>query len=173
MQKTISELREVVKFVRSEKEMLQAQLDSVRRTADRERAAAALAKRSLDEARAELRIVQEASQSGDASSTRDIDGLREKLQAAEEQTRLLGESNAHLREELKKLEAKFSSINEELEKARTAAQPSEKRQQELEGEKVGFVAEKESLLREINDWKGRVQSLVTKFNQVSFHWFVK
>lgn len=165
-QKTISELREVVKFVRSEKDMVQAQLDSARRTAERERAAAALAKRSLDEARAELKILQENTQGG--GSIADVDELKEKLRNAEEQSRLLGESNSHLRQEMTKLEAKFSTTIEELEKTKKAAQPTEKRQQELETDKAGLLSEKESLLREINDWKGRVQSLVTKFNQVIF-----
>lgn len=166
LQRTISELREVVKFVRSEKEMVQAQLDSARRTAERERAASALAKRSLDEARAELKIVQESSQGDGSGIAIDVDGLKEKLQSAEEQSRLLGDSNAHLRQEMKKLETKFATTQEELDNAKKAALPTEKRQQELEADKAGLLAEKESLLREINDWKGRVQSLVTKFNQV-------
>jgi nucleoprotein TPR len=165
MQKTMTELREVVKFVRSEKEMIQAQLDTARRSADRERATAAIAKLSLDEVRAELRTVQENSDSNGAA---DISVLKAKLKSAEEQCRLLGESNSHLREEMKTLETKLSSMKEELENSQKAAQPTEKRQQELEGEKAGLLAEKESLIREINDWKGRVQSLVTKFNQVSF-----
>lgn len=165
MQKTITELREVVKYVRSEKEVIQAQLDSARRSADRERATAAIAKRSLDEVRSELRSAQEDSNS---SGGADVDSLKAKLKGAEEQCRLLGESNSHLREEVKTLETKLSMAKKELESAQKAAQPAEKRQHELEGEKAGLLAEKESLIREIDDWKGRVQSLVTKFNQVCF-----
>jgi nucleoprotein TPR len=59
LHKTISELREVVRFVRADKEMIQNQLDSARRAAERERASAAIAKRSLEEARAELKVLQE------------------------------------------------------------------------------------------------------------------
>ena len=166
MQKTVSELREVIKFVRSEKDMVQAQLDTARRAMERQRAAAAVAKRSLDEARAELKVLQENSQAERASEGGDMGALKEKLRAAEEQSRLLGDSNFHLRGELEKLEAKTSRLTEELDSAKESAQPSEKRSQELEAEKAGLIAEKESLLREINDWKGRVQSLVSKFNQV-------
>ena len=168
LQKTVSELREVVKFVRSEKDMIQAHLDSARRAAERERAVAAVAKRSLDEARAELKVIQESSKDADASGGADLDGLREKLRTAEDQSRLLGDSNAHMREELEKLKNSSSNLTEELDSAKKAAQPSEKRQQALETENVGLVAEKESLLREIEDWKGRVHSLVSKFNQVCF-----
>eukprot|EP00980_Cylindrotheca_fusiformis_P003330 scaffold746_cov123-Cylindrotheca_fusiformis.AAC.18 len=163
MQKTIAELREVVKFVRSEKEMIQAQLDSARRAADRERATAAIAKRSLDEVRAELQSAQEKS---DSSGSVDIDRAHAKLRSAEERCRLLGESNSHLREEVKSLETKLSKMKEELENLQKSSEPTEKRQQELEAEKAGLLAEKESLEREINDWKGRVHSLLTKFNQV-------
>lgn len=164
--KTEIELREVIKFVRSEKEMVQTQLDSARRAAERERAAAAIAKRSLDEARAELKVLQESTQGSIAGAASDIEGMKEKLIAAEQQTKLLGESNSHLRAEVKKLEASLSNAQTDLTSAKSASAPSEKRQKELEAENAGHVAEKESLLREINDWKGRVQSLVSKFNQV-------
>jgi nucleoprotein TPR len=166
LQKTVSELREVVRFLRLEKDMIQAQLDTARRSAERERAVAAVAKRSLDEARVELKVMEESSKGVDAGDGADMDALKEKLRAAEGQSRLLGDSNAHLREEFEKLKNNTSSLEEELDTTKKAAQPSEKRQQELETEKAGLIAEKESLLREIDDWKGRVQSLVSKFNQV-------
>ena len=172
MQKTVSELREVVKFVRSEKEMIQAQLDTERRAAERERAASAVAKRSLDEARAELKVLQENSQRSVVGDT-NVEELQLKLQEAQEQTRLLGDSNSHLREELGKVKKSTSDLNAQLELAKKNAEPAEKRQHELEAEKAGLVAEKESLLREVSDWKGRVQSLVSKFNQVSFLIFSK
>jgi nucleoprotein TPR len=164
LQKTISELREVVKFVRADKEMVQSQLDSARRAAERERAAAAVAKRSLEEARAELKVFQESAGSADSGSA--LDGLKEKLKNAEQQARLLSESNSHLREEVKKLETNLAAVKKELESSNSASIPSEKRLQNMETEKAGLIAEKESLLREIEDWKGRVQSLVSKFNQV-------
>lgn len=165
LQKTISELREVVKFVRADKEMVQAQLDAARRAAERERAASAVAKRSLEEARAELKVFQDCIGS-EYSAGSDIDVLKDKLKSAEQQAKLLGESNSHLREEMQKLVASLAAAKKELETSKFYSIPSEKRIKEMETEKAGLLAEKESLLREVDDWKGRVQSLVSKFNQV-------
>jgi len=162
LQTTNSELREVVKFLRAEKDMVQNQLDSARRAVERERAAAAVAKRSLEEARAELHVVQESG----GRSENDSDDLKQSLKNAEHQLKILGESNAHLREEVTKLESKLSSVASELDASKAASVPSEQRLKDLETEKAGYLAEKSSLLREIDDWKGRVKSLVSKFNQV-------
>ena len=168
MRKTISELRELVKFLRSDKEMVQAQLDSARRATDRERAEGAVVKRSLDEARAELKVSQESTRAAEEGSPSDqVTSLKDSVRAAEEQSRLLGDSNTLLREEVEKLQTSLTELKKELEAGKEASQPLEKRQKELESEKAALVAEKASLLRELDDWKTRVQSLVSKFNQVS------
>ena len=165
LNKTISELREVVRFLRSEKEMNQAQLDAAKRTAERERAAANIAKRSLDEARAELEIAGKAgTAAGDESNSKE---LAEKLQSAEDQLQLLRDSNHLLREENEKLHKSITALQNEVDASKKSSQPGEKRVRELEVEKASLEAEKASLTREIESWKGRVQSLVTKFNQVS------
>lgn len=164
LRKTIVELREVVKFVRADKDLVQAQLDAARRVAERERAVASVAKRSLEEARAELKLLQDKVDGSPAGG--ETEGPQEKLKAAQQQTKLLGESNAHLREEMRKLESSVSALKAELESAKSASIPSDKQLKVLETEKAGLLAEKESLQREINDWKGRVQSLVSRFNQV-------
>lgn len=168
--KTITDLREVVKYVRSENEMIQTQLDEARRAAERERAATAIAKRSLDEAREELRVLQEQSKGG-TTAEGGADAMNKKLVNAQEQVQLLKDSNSHLREEVARLEKKSLDLEQEVGALKKSAQPSEKRQQETEAENAALRAEKDSLLREANDWKGRVQSLVSKFNQVRFHDF--
>jgi nucleoprotein TPR len=169
MRKTVTELREIVKFLRSDKEMIQAQLDSAVRAAERERAAAAVVKRSLDAARAELKVLEDSSAASAQSSSTggELSAMKEKLATSEEKSRLLGESNTHLREEIDRLNTSVSGMQGELEAAKNSAQPYEKQKQALELEKAALLSEKESLLREIDAWKGRVQSLVSKFNQVS------
>jgi len=92
--------------------------------------------------------------------------MADKLKATEEQSRLLGDSNAHLQQQVQELQSNLTSARNELESSKSALQPAVNAQRELEGDKAALLAEKESLLREINDWKGRVQSLVSRFNQV-------
>lgn len=168
LNKTITELREVVRFLRSEKEMIQAQVDAAKRAAERERAAATVIKRSLDEARAELQVLTSVSNTS-AEST-DVKELTEKFQSAEDQLNLLRDSNQLLREEAEKLQKSLVSVQSELDASKQSAQPAEKRLREVEVEKASLEAEKASLKREIESWKKRVQTLVTNFNQVRAPW---
>ncbi len=168
LQKSASELRELIRFLRSEKEMLQVQLDTARRSADRERAAAVVARRSLDEARNELSVLQsnEAESTARPSNAHPSDQV-ERLRAIEDQVQLLNDSNKLLREQSDKLEKLLAASELELSKAKKSLEPYEQKQHILEVEKAGLEAEKASLLRENEAWKGRLQSLVSKFNQVS------
>eukprot|EP00957_Ditylum_brightwellii_P200309 15271190-Ditylum_brightwellii.AAC.1 len=78
---------------------------------------------------------------------------------------LLRESNILLREEFERKSSKLTSVEKELVEAKKAVIPVEAKSRELEVDKAALEAEKASLVREVNAWKNRVQSLVTKFNQ--------
>jgi nucleoprotein TPR len=162
LRRTISELRELVKFVRSEKDAIQAQLDAARRATERERTKASIAQRSLEESRAELKVVQESS----SAKAADANLLSERLKASEEQCRLLGDSNKHLQSQVLELQKKLANATENLEKSMKALKPAEKLQEELQADKAALLSEQESLKKEIEDWKKRVNSLVSKFNQI-------
>lgn len=165
LQKVVSELREVVRYMRSEHTMIQAQLDAARRTADRERAASVVVKRSLDDARAEIKVLQEKDTVGLDGGTGDDQA--EKLKNAEMQSTLLRESNQLLRAETVKLEASLKTSQFELDETKAKLEPLEKNQRDLEVEKLALEAEKNSLKRDLETWKGRLQSMVSKFNTVS------
>jgi len=171
LRKTISDLREMVRFLRSEREMYEAQLESARRTSERERAAAAVTKRSLDEARAELQVVQ--TRAGDngtdkentrSASEREADA--NKIRKAEEQLVLLRESNKLLREEAEKTAKSLQEAQKELDAKKKSAAPTEAKCRQLQVNKSALEAEKASLAREVDAWKARVQSLVSKFNTI-------
>ncbi|KAG7373149.1 TPR/MLP1/MLP2-like protein [Nitzschia inconspicua] len=162
LRRTVSELRELVKFVRSEKDAIQDQLDAARRANDRERSKAAVILRNLEEARAELQVAREASN----EKTADANALSEKVKSNEEQCRLLNDSNAHLQQQVLGLQKKLSKVTDDLEKAQKALEPAQDLQKELQSDKAALLSEKESLIKEIEDWKNRVQSLVSRFNQI-------
>ena len=164
LRKTISELREVVRYMRAEHEMIQAQLDAARRTTDRERAATAVVKRSLDEARVEMKLLQE----NVVLAHQDLVGTDQdkKLKNADNQLTLLRESNQLLRDETAKLESSLKLSQSELNDIKRRLVPAEKYQQDLEVQKSVLEAEKSSLQRELETWKGRLQSMVSKFNTV-------
>jgi nucleoprotein TPR len=164
LRKEVSDLREVVKFMRSEREMNEAKIDAARRTAEREKAVSAVTIRSLDEARAEIKLLQEQISSATAApAVCDEEGS---LKKDEEQLALLQESNRLLRSEGKKLQESLESALVQLDEQRQLVAPLKQKHNELSVEKVALVAEKCSLQRELESWKQRVQSLVSKFNQI-------
>ena len=170
LRKTVSDLREMVRFLRSEREMYDAQLESARRTSERERAAAAVTKRSLDEARAELQVLHtRAGDATDKENTRSA-GEREadatKIRKADEQLVLLRESNKLLREVAEKTAKSLQEAQKELSAKKKSAAPTEAKCRQLQVDKSALEAEKASLAREVDAWKGRVQSLVSKFNTI-------
>jgi len=163
---TVSELRELVKFVRAEKDAMQGQLDSVKRTTERERTKASVARRTAEETQAELDALQESVKNTNDGVSEGGTSVADKLKMSEEQSRLLSDSNAHLQQQVQALQSNLANTRQEVEEAKKALQPAADTQKQLESDKAVLLAEKESLFREINDWKGRVQSLVSKFNQV-------
>jgi len=166
LRNTISELREIVKFVRTEKDAIQSQFDASCRSVERERTKLSSVRRAAEEAQAELKILQESSKKTADGISDSGTSIAEKLKATEEQSRLLGDSNAHLQQQVLESQSSLNSIRKELQVSNNALQPAMNGKKELESDKAALFAEKESLLREIEDWKGRVQSLVTRFNQV-------
>ena len=167
LRKQVKELREVVNYMRSEREVIDTQLQSARVTAERERASGEIVKKSLTEARNELEILQQK-----VSMSKDLGGspsnVISKLKLAEEQLTLLRESNKLLREDSEKLEKRVLTLQSEVDSAKDAMKPSDEKCRQLEVEKVALQAEKDSLVREVDLWKQRVTSLVSKFNQVCF-----
>ena len=164
LRKTISESREVIRYMRAEHEMIQAQVDSARRTADRERAATAVVMRSLDEARVEMKLLQE----NEALVHQGLIGSDQaiKLKNADIQITLLRESNQLLRDETAKFETSLERSQSELSDIKSRLVPTETYQHDLEVQRSVLEAEKSSLQRELETWKGRLQSMVSKFNTV-------
>ena len=163
-QQLLSELREVVRFMRSENELLQMQLDTAKRTTDREKAALVVARRSLEEARTELQhYVAKEKESEDSKMESNTAAT---TRQNEEQLVLLRDSNNLLRTEVEQLKSNLKSTHEELVTFRKAAQPIEAIQREMDMKVTALTAEKSSLERELESWKGRMTSLVSNFNQI-------
>ena len=168
--KQLTDLREVINYMRSEHEICETQLQSARLSVERERASGEITKKSLEEARNELEILQEKvnthADDTNIESNKSFIDTTSKLKQAEDQLILLRESNKLLRDESQKLEEKVSLLGKELDETKNAARPSDEKCRELEVDKAALEAEKGSLMREVDMWKERVTSLVSKFHQV-------
>jgi len=164
IQKSVLELREIIRFMRSEREINLAHLDASRRTAEREKAASAVIKRSLDEARTELRVLEESKLTKERSHSSTKMG--DKLQAAEEQLILLRESNKLLRGEGMSFQQSIGKLKIALSEQKDSLKTITKSEKDLIVERAALESERKSLHRELEDWKDRVQSLISKFNGV-------
>jgi nucleoprotein TPR len=163
-QKIITELREVIRFLRSENEMTQIQLDTATRSAEREKASAAVFRRSLEDARSKLQ--EQANDTATAEISTASAENADKLRMNEEQVVLLRDSNKLLREEIFTLKKALNSTEGELVTVKKGAEPAEAVQRELSMKIASLEAEKTSLESELESWKGRMTSLVSNFNQV-------
>jgi nucleoprotein TPR len=163
--KLLTELREVVRFLRSENELLQTQLETARRSTEREKSAATVLRRSLDDDRSKLQELVE-QQKATLEGVETISGIEDKLRASEGQLVLFSDSNKLLREEVGHLKSTLNSTQEELFALKKAAVPAEDIQLELGLKVASLEAEKASLENELESWKGRMTSLVSSFNQI-------
>jgi nucleoprotein TPR len=170
LRKSVSELREVVQFMRSEREMFEAQTETARRTAERERASSTILKRNLEEARTELNLLQVSISKNDTGAN--TVAVEKELKVMEDQLRLLRESNQLLREDSEKVSSKLVEAHSEAEKTKKSLEPVQTRCRILEVDKAALETEKSSLTRELDAWKARVQSLVSRFHQVGYGIFV-
>ena len=169
LEKQLSDLRELLRFKQSECGMLEADLASAKRASERERTAAELTNRSLEEAMSELKALREQDKDnigGISASEKAMSDLREKLKSAEEQLVLLRESNTMLREESHKVTKKLFELQSQFDTLKSSTAPQTKMINNMEVERASLEAEKESLSREVEAWKNRVHNLVSKFNQI-------
>ncbi|KAL7561603.1 hypothetical protein ACA910_004191 [Epithemia clementina (nom. ined.)] len=164
-QLVIQEMRETVKFLRSENQLIQTQLDTALRSMEREKAAGSVLKNSLDDARSELASLRDQSELGKASAA-ELTQMKGKLRASDEQVALLGDSNRLLREECERARNNLNALQDEMVALRKQLEPADNLKQELEAKIAALTAEKESLRRELDAWKSRVENMVKEFNQV-------
>ncbi len=161
-QKEISELRELVRFLRSENELIQSELDNTKRSIDRERSASNVVKRNLDQARAELNVLFSESRDKDDQGNEAV----QKLHDVEAQVMVLTDSNKVLRTEKESLQKENLELQKEIELVKESCKPNEAVICELRAQVAALDAERDGLKRDLGAWKERVQNLVSKFNQI-------
>ena len=131
---------------------------SAKRALERERTTVELAKRCLEEARSELKILGESGKGGNGgtrTTKNAIDDLRTKLKGAEEQLVLIRESNTMLWEESQKARKKLSEVQSQSQfnVLKTSTSPQMEKMKSVEVKRASLEAEKDSLLRDVESWK--------------------
>ena len=155
-----TELREVVRYMKREKDLLEAKLAVAEGEAARLGTSLAATQRALDEARAELKreLDKRVSVRGEEEFTR--------LMTEVTQLNLVRESNAHLRHENEELAKRLASTGAELKKVKDASAPLEETARKLRAEKEALEQANAQLVTDTNYWKDRLHQLVSRYNDV-------
>lgn len=157
---SLAEMREVVRYMKREREILEAKLSVLETENARHAGTIAALQRSLDEARAELRKSLENKGSG-----RSEDEFN-RLMAEVTQLNIVRESNAHLRGENEELSKRNNSLSRELKISQEALSPLKDELRRLESMQVSLMAERDSIANDATYWKDRLHQLVSRYNDV-------
>ncbi|GAA6015704.1 hypothetical protein JCM11491_002452 [Sporobolomyces phaffii] len=158
---SVEQLREVIRYLRREKEIIDLQFDYSKQEAARLRQQLDFTERSLTEARQAL--TEERQKAGDsvASSAQHAD-LLESIHTA----KLLRESNQTLRDENEANVRKVASLDTQLRQAHAEIEPLKEQVRVLQAE-VESKQNNMRLLEEDNErWKTRNQTILAKYERI-------
>ena len=161
LRKSASEMREVLRFMKREKEMLQARLNIAESENNRYVNQLQSLSKSLDEARTELKKELESRQLS-VSNQQEYQKLLQEVN----QLNLLRESNQHLRGENEELSKKLTVVTASLDEERKKFSPLEDTIRKLQGEKDGLEMVNDQLSNDVGYWKNRLHTLVSRYNDV-------
>ena len=158
--KMLAELREVLRYVKREKETVDCKLEVAEQERSRATQQLSQTRVQLEAARAELKDATE----GRAGVAPDSE--HQQLLAQVQQLNTYRESNAKLRHDKLEAEAKVKDIETRLGEAKGALEPSLRKERELVAEKGALKAEVASLLQENSEQCKRMDALFQKHPQI-------
>jgi nucleoprotein TPR len=158
--KMLAELREVLRYVKREKETVDCKLEVAEQERSRATQQLSQTHAQLEAARAELKDATE----GRAGVAPDSE--HQQLLAQVQQLNTYRESNAKLRHDKLEAEAKVKDIETRLGEAKGALEPSLRKERELVAEKGALKAEVASLLQENSEQCKRMDALFQKHPQI-------
>eukprot|EP01041_Mallomonas_annulata_P007955 gene7955-16288_t len=160
LRKTSVELREVVRFMKRERDTLEAKLNIAQNENTRHINAISTYQRSIDDLKAELKHEMEKH-----VSTRDENEFA-RIMSEVTQLNIVRESNAHLRAENENLARQVHQLTESLHKTTEENIPLQDTIRQLETIKTVLEAERDSMKKDAIYWKDRLHQLVSRYNDV-------
>ena len=155
-----SELREVVRYMKREQDVLEAKLSLNESEGARLKASLSSVQRALDETKAELRRELEK-----RLSSRDEEELV-RLRKEIEQLNVIRESNVHLRGENEVAARKLASLQSELDSLKANEAPLQDQLRLMTADIRAFEKERDALKADAAYWKDRLHQLVSRYNEV-------
>jgi len=161
LDKSMEDLREVVRYLRQEKEIVDVQYELALQETKRLKQQLDYTRNQLDETRVQLSSEQQ-KQSDQLRGMTEHKEIMEKIS----ELNLLRESNSALRFEGEKKGKKVVELSTKIEELEAKIQPLEQTVRELEAEKEVKDAQM-ALLNEDNErWKARTQQILQKYDRV-------
>ncbi len=162
--KAIQDLREIVRFLRGEKERAEATVERQAAEVARLKHEAERAQRAVTDLQAQ---VATATKTPVASATApQSDAVHQSLVSHVQQLNVLHESNALLRDESQRLQSRVQALERDLVVVRNENAPLHKSIRDLHAERDVWHTERESLLADNRRWKERTEHVLTKYNQI-------
>ena len=162
LRQAAAELRDVVKYMKRERDMLEAKLSLTETEKNRYIAELTSTQKALDEARAELKRAMESRSHTTARSEDEFAKLMQEIT----QLNVVRESNAHLRSENVQLKNAKDELQRNLNAARDELSPLNEKIIRLEANLQSMEVEKAALLADGSYWKDRLHQLVSRYNDV-------
>lgn len=159
--RSVEDLRELVKYLRREKEIVDVQYDLSQQEAKRVKQQLDYAKSQLDEAK--LQLQQERARSTDqARSSMSHKDLMEKLN----ELNLFRESSITLRNEARQAQSQLAEKAQRVEELLGKIQPLEARIGELENLRETQDGEMRLLQEDRDRWQKRTQDIISKYDRI-------
>jgi nucleoprotein TPR len=166
-QQTVTELREVIKYMKREKDMLEAKYTVCEMEKARYLNDTMSLNKALDEIKVELHreLCSKGKNAQGGSSLRSEEEIQALLQDVN-QLNLLRESNIHLRNENQEKSQLILNLNDKVSKLQQDLSPLSEKILLLESNLHILTTEKQSLLVDCNYWKDRLHQLISRYNDV-------
>eukprot|EP01135_Chromosphaera_perkinsii_P004953 Nk52_evm20s305 gene=Nk52_evmTU20s305 len=158
---SVEDLREIVRYLRREKDILNCEYELVRQESKRFKQQFEHSDRNLRELKIQLAEERQRSQSN-AQTDKEHSELLEKVN----QMSLLRESNATLRSECERQSKKCEEYAEKVKSLEGQILPLIEEKKKLISLRDVLVAEKATLTNETSRWKARVQNLLEKNQKI-------
>ncbi|KAJ3009013.1 hypothetical protein HKX48_008214 [Thoreauomyces humboldtii] len=158
---TVRELRELVRYARNERDILQTKLDIATSEGHRSRLELTHVLGTVDELRARLDEERKKGQDSLQDSRRHQE-LMEKI----EQANLLRESNVTLRDQVEHGTRKIKDLEEQLARATAELEPLRERTLNAQAEVEARKEENDALLEDNKRWKERVDQILRKYQRI-------
>ncbi|TGZ78735.1 hypothetical protein EX30DRAFT_383470 [Ascodesmis nigricans] len=160
---SVDELREVVRYLRQEKEIVDVQYELSVQEVKRLKQQLDYTRNSLDETKMQL-ATEQRRQADQLRGATEHKELMEKIS----ELNLLRESNSALRSESEKRGTKVAELAKKIEELEARVQPLEARVRELEGEKEVLEGDLAMVRNDNVMWRDRANQILQKYDVGSF-----